>query len=711
MSGKSAEERWTRRALVAVCVVVSLVSFLFGGVFFVVFSAPPNPGVTPSLLTVPNINVTSDWYRGATQLTPRLQGQWDVVLNATHGLEATWVNGTTGYYQSGTNLTPRLQGDWDVPINASQGLDANWVNVTSELKAKGDIQLNTSIDTSYLEKEHDWIISSVGSMVYVYNGTMTTTKLFTSDTNATKAFIRCISNASDGDSILIKAGTYSIDKPITDYGKYYITIDGAGKYSTKLDLTAAINGFVITSVNGWVIKNLEIDGNDHAIDAHQGVQFDRVNDSSCRDLYVHHFAQVTEQGRGVRFVKCVNSDMIRIEVRECDHSGLSFVDCEHCDMIDCYGEDCANGPGTNSGIFVLYGTDAANKCLYCNIINCHGIDSENMGVQIYQYCEHCFVRGGYYSDAQTAIVCLGHSSHINTCDNIGATSVSVKMVGNGHGIVVHNSHSIVEDCSIESDGTGTLRGIQISTGVNKCNIVGNVLNGIDSVGIYCQGSYNIIDDNQVKGWGGNYGMYFLTGATHNMIGVNVLENWTQAIRFNAGADNNRLTKPQKYTTVAAAINDMGTDNEFPTISATFVDGTAYNSTAGMAQGWQIDAGGEWASTSITLPLEVGRVVRVNVFGVALVADANNMTLELEMYGATPNEPFTTETITMVTWNSTTVGFAPLDIIRWKAMSGDDADIGHLLGGDSLQIKVLHEAASGPACATAVILRDVTIEYG
>ncbi|GAH09837.1 unnamed protein product [marine sediment metagenome] len=57
-----------------------------------------------------------------------------------------------------------------------------------------------------------------------------------------------------------------------------------------------------------------------------------------------------------------------------------------------------------------------------------------------------------------------------------------------------------------------------------------------------------------------------------------------------------------------------------------------------------------------------------------------------------------------------VDFDVNDVIHWLLTSADDADIGHLEGGDSLQLKVLHEGAGGGDIETDAIFRCVEIEY-
>jgi len=92
-----------------------VVSFLLGSLLGleIAYSQAPNPSAIPSLLTVPNVNVTGGWYQGATNFTPRFQGNWDI------GVTTPWINGTSAFYKGSTEFTdlidyPELTESWIV---------------------------------------------------------------------------------------------------------------------------------------------------------------------------------------------------------------------------------------------------------------------------------------------------------------------------------------------------------------------------------------------------------------------------------------------------------------------------------------------------------------------------------------------------------------------------------------------------------------------
>jgi hypothetical protein len=57
--------------------------------------------------------------------------------------------------------------------------------------------------------------------------------------------------------------------------------------------------------------------------------------------------------------------------------------------------------------------------------------------------------------------------------------------------------------------------------------------------------------------------------------------------------------------------------------------------------------------------------------------------------------------------SSSSNFAANDVIFWTIVT---AGVLALLGGDSVEVKVLHEAAGNGDCATNAYIRTVEIEY-
>jgi hypothetical protein len=112
-----------------------------------------------------------------------------------------------------------------------------------------------------------------------------------------------------------------------------------------------------------------------------------------------------------------------------------------------------------------------------------------------------------------------------------------------------------------------------------------------------------------------------------------------------------------------------------------------------------------------MPLEVQQVVRFKIWAVGLAAPGagNAMRLEININAGGDDEVYTTEAITVVDKPNTTDNFAIDDVIHWMIDASDDADVDDITGGDSVEVKVLHEAAGGGDIATDAVFRVVVAE--
>ena len=126
----------------------------------------------------------------------------------------------------------------------------------------------------------------------------------------------------------------------------------------------------------------------------------------------------------------------------------------------------------------------------------------------------------------------------------------------------------------------------------------------------------------------------------------------------------------------------------------FVNGTTYDDS-----GWDVDAAGEYAGTFFVLPSWVQRVIWIRIYARSIVAETHSMALTIAANAGASNEAYNTEAISIADKSSATTNFAADDIVYWEINSGDDADIGHLLGGDSVEFKVVGQALAGDDCAT------------
>ena len=92
---------------------------------------------------------------------------------------------------------------------------------------------------------------------------------------------------------------------------------------------------------------------------------------------------------------------------------------------------------------------------------------------------------------------------------------------------------------------------------------------------------------------------------------------------------------------------------------------------------------------------------------AVILSAAAMRAEFVVYGGADNEAYNTHDGSIANHPSTSTNFAADDIIYWVLT---EAGILALVGGDSVEIKVLYEDAGNGDVVTDAFFRTVTIEY-
>ena len=131
--------------------------------------------------------------------------------------------------------------------------------------------------------------------------------------------------------------------------------------------------------------------------------------------------------------------------------------------------------------------------------------------------------------------------------------------------------------------------------------------------------------------------------------------------------------------------------------------------AGVAQGWEVNTDAQWSIALGHVPADYLTFVSLKIYGVSEVDAADEMHLELSMYGAASDEIFSTTPISVTNKDSETTNMAADDIVYWKFID-TDADFGDLTRGDSLQIKAIYEGAVVPDSDTQAVLRYALLEY-
>lgn len=268
----------------------------------------------------------------------------------------------------------------------------------------------------------------------------------------------------------------------------------------------------------------------------------------------------------------------------------------------------------------------------------------------------------------------------NTCQGGGNTGIALD--GSDNNTVMGNT--------IQGNG---LIGISID-GSDNNTVIGNTLtensqtttNTADNIEVGGSSSYNNIQGNTCRaGALTNKPRYGIRIASGTNVG-NLVEN-------NDLYDDGFGTAP---------FVDSGTDTKLSVYVVPFSDGTDPQDS-----GFEIDANTEMARAWVRLPDEVQQVVRIKIYARSVVGETHKMELEMVVLGGADNEAFNTHSGSIAQLDSTSVNFAADDIIFWI---NTEAGTLALVGGDSVEIKVLHEAAEGDNCETDAYFRTVEIEY-
>ena len=344
---------------------------------------------------------------------------------------------------------------------------------------------------------------------------------------------------------------------------------------------------------------------------------------------------------------------------------------------------------------------------------------------LFSSCDYCVISGntletsgdGLYCDAGTYNVISGNTIFGSNGDGIYLTTQANynTITGNtitgsaGSGIqtinclvntIVGNTfsfnvqHGIEIDCSVANQGYGTV----ITGNICEGNGTGGgvAYDGINLDG-YCHET--LISNNQCN--------------DNDRYGINLED---------ANSTNNRVKDNIMTGNTTGAFNDIGTDTKLATKTFSFIaggdlDGTAlwanYVSATASAKGWEVDDAADWAQALGQLPLELQQIVRFKIWAVALgapIGGGGHMHLEINMNAGASNLAYTTEPVALANFNGEEADYVATDVVHWIVDSGDDADIGSMVGGMSIEIEVIYEDGDDPDGATNAVFRTVEVEY-
>jgi len=444
-----------------------------------------------------------------------------------------------------------------------------------------------------------------------------------------------------------------------------------------------------TALEDITICDLEIDGT--AQTAGAGILLDGAAGSLLTNMNILNCQIEYCDEEGINGEYCVSS---LFESNYCmgnDEPGISLDNCDYCRVAD----NLCKSSYTRDGI-LLY---ACDNCTVtgndCNHNDAHGIKLDNSTM--------CTVTG-------------------NTCDGNDLSGISVSsgdwntVSGNtctnnsSYGITIGASDLItVTGNTVSYNGTTTYSGIRFFNCL-ECTVTGNAVDFNGNHGIELQRtSHCTISGNVCNSSRSAAGIYIEGDATANsdynhVSGNNCYNNTTYGIQIVGGVDanNNRVINNKLTSNTTAPFADAGTNTMLATYVVPFIDGTDPQDS-----GFLIDDTTEMARAYLRLPPEVQQVVRMEVYARAVAAETHEMELEMVVKGGADNEPYATHDGSIANLDSISVNFAADDVIFWRNI---EAGTLALLGGDSVEVKVLHAPVEGENLDTQAYFRTVEIQY-
>lgn len=387
-----------------------------------------------------------------------------------------------------------------------------------------------------------YTVSTDGTYYYCQDSALSYINSFTSTVFSTLINDNVLDNCLSGDTIRLTNSNYTVTAAITDQSKNDITFDGGNSWLVLGDGNEA-HVISLTSVSGWKIKNLKIDGNNDGQSLlGDGIRLDTVSDSYCTDNYIT--ATELYGIRGSTLTNCVISHNL---IENTNHTGIGFdTTCENNTISEnivkgsvsqhgillytnCHHNKVINNQASNNnwkGIALALADDnlIANNHCYNNVeqgitvdegsdrntvtnnhANFNGADGIAVtlagGTSLYNkveanYCYYNTVSGIYIDQSNTAVLnnfCKGNGAHgIDIYDASACENVTVR--GN---ILTNNGR-------LEA-GSWTQLGIKLN-GCFYCLITENTCiddqgsaTQVIGIGEYGTSDYNIIKNNEISG--------------------------------------------------------------------------------------------------------------------------------------------------------------------------------------------------------------------
>lgn len=495
---------------------------------------------------------------------------------------------------------------------------------------------------------------------------------------------------SAGGRVLLREGTFTIADSIT-FPADSITLEGQGR-GTLIDgdgLATGSHAIVVSSRDHCVIKNLAIQTEDGGEKTCHCIYLDEAGDY----LTIDGVVIIDSDSDAINLYDIVDQLTIRnCVIEDADDRGIAIHTPTNStitnNIIQNTGGRAISIYSTADGLTItnnIITTISAGDGIYIRqgfrVVISHNFIYDILGAG----CNGIYLAPGLYGSNWMTIT--GNNiylvkQHGIACDRIYNSVIASNTIHNadtGHGIYLYTEETSV-----------------------GCVVEGNCMEDIDGDGIRLLAvTESSFTGNLVKGPATN-GIHLEAAVDNCLISNNLFDTCTTAINIAAATCDDNTVKSNKIENCTTGITDSGTNTKLAAYVVPFSDGSDPRDS-----GYRIDAGAEYARAWLRLPAEVQQVVRMKVYARSVVAEADKMRLEFVIGGGADNETYTTHTGSVADHPSTSENFSADDVIFWTVT---ETGVLALVGGDSVQVKVLHEAAGDGDCATNAYLRTVEFEY-
>lgn len=485
--------------------------------------------------------------------------------------------------------------------------------------------------------------------------------------------------AGAGGRVILLEGTYTLADPIAFTNNNQV-LEGQGR-GTFIDgdgLATDEHAVTIPSKNNCVIRNLAIQTEDGGT-------------KTCHCIYARGNDIVIDG------VIIVDSDDIGIYL----HTSASGMIC-NCLIEDTDGDNICINTSASPGVIIMgnmiegaggMGINVTNSGQYLQIYN--NIIRTSTGTGIYvSSASYSVIQGNSIYSPDVCGIDLNTPAYTTVCSN------TIRTCGSHCISIDGGSHDVVVASNDLNDGD---HGIHIDGGADML-ISGNYSNSHTQDGICLN---NCKDTSVVSNLcldNGASGICLLASTDDCFIDANYcFDNGTYGIEIAAvTCDRNTVTNNKLRGNTTNQFLNSGTNTILATYVVPFSDGSDSQDS-----GYEIDTVDEYARAWLRLPDEVQQVVWIRVYARSVVTETHEMELQMVVEGGADNEPYTTHTGSVAQLDSVSVNFAANDIIYWQ---NTEAGTLALLGGDSVEVKVIHEALEEDNCATDAFFRTVEIGY-